>query len=425
MISITSNALSIITKNTIITLIATGFMLGAWPALASHSNSSDTSNNNDSSGKSTASTYTGEVSGWLPWWTDSAGIKSATKNIKKIDTIYPFSFEVNASGEIIDKAGMGDKEWRDFIKLAKKNKVEVIPSIAWFDGDQIGMTLSDEDTRKDHIDEIVRIVKKGKYDGINIDYEGKNAENINDFSTFLKELKKKLKGKLLTCAIEARTPAVDLYKVVPNPLTYANDYKAIGQYCDRIELMTYDQQHADLTLNVKRAALPYAPLADNEWVEKVIKLAVADLPKDKVLVGVATYGRAWDITVAPGDYQDYTRVASLNHPRIKELSDNIYKTPIGYSTGGEAVMSYFPEDSVYKVLGSLPVPEGTPKGYENTARALMFANMAQTSVKVRFITYNDAVSAQDKLNLAMKYGVRGVTFFKIDGEEDQNIWKLF
>ncbi|MES2966761.1 MAG: hypothetical protein V4668_03165, partial [Patescibacteria group bacterium] len=103
----------------------------------------------------------------------------------------------------------------------------------------------------------------------------------------------------------------------------------------------------------------------------------------------------------------------------------IYKTPIGYSVGGEAVMSYFPEDSIYKVLNSLPVPAGTAKGYENIARAQLFATMAKTPVSVRFINYNDAVSAQDKLNLAKKYDVRGVTFFKIDGEEDPNIWKLF
>jgi len=373
-----------------------------------------------------SSRYTGEIAGWIPWWSDTEGLKSATKNIKKLDTVYPFAYEVGGiDATITDKADLSSSEWRSFLRLAKKNHVEVIPSIAWFDGVQIDYVLSDPTRRAAHIKTIVDLVNKGGFDGINIDYEQKDPKTINNFSLFLKELNAKLGKKLLTCAIEARTPAKDLYRIIPNPLLYANDYQAIGQYCDRVELMTYDQQLADLSLNAANNAWPYAPVADNRWVEKVVALAVEDIPADKVLLGIATYGRAWDVSVTANGFKDPVQVAALNVPRIEELAKTIYKTPIGHSAGGEGVFTYFPDDSPFKILNVLSTPEKTPVGYESAAKAALFAKMTNMTVKVRLITYGDAASAADKMKIADKYDLRGVTFFKIDGSEDQNIWKLF
>ncbi len=372
-----------------------------------------------------AASYDGEVGGWIPWWSDTSGIKSATKNIKKLDTVYPFVYEVDAAGSVIDKANLSERQWQNFFKIARRNGVEVIPTVAWFDGDQIHPVLSNKQLRDEQIASIVRIVEQGKFDGINIDYEDKNSETKDYFSTFLKDLKAALDGKLLTCAIEARTPAKDLYVTVPDTINYANDYKEIAKHCDRIELMTYDQQRADLTLNKKRTGYPYAPVADKEWVEKVIKLALEDFPEDKVLVGVATYGRAWDVTVAPDWFSGYARVATLNPPRIMELSKKIYRTPIGRSAGGEAIMSYFPEDTTWEKLNKQKLPKGTPKGMEAAAKALAYANKTGETVSVRFITYSDAKAVAEKLELTNKYKLRGTVMFKIDGEEDQAIWKLF
>jgi spore germination protein YaaH len=362
----------------------------------------------------------------VPWFGTEAGPKSAIENIEKLDVIYLFAYEVQPDGSIVNRANFEQKDWKKLIETARDNDVKVIPTIAWFDGEQIDQILSNKSDRRKHIKAIVDMVEADDFDGVNIDYEGKKKETKNDFSAFLKEINKKLKTKSLTCALEARTPADSLYTTVPAKIEYSNDYKVINKECDWVEIMAYDQQRADLKLNNERKGVPYMPVADKDWVEKVIKMAVTDIDKNKILLGVPTYGRAWDVAVAPEWYRDYTKVASLNQPRILELS-KIYKSKIGRTAGGEATISYFPKDYVLgkKIQKAVKkAPKGTPKGFEPVARALKYATDKNQEVSVRFVTWSDAKAIEDKFDLVEKYGLRGTAIFKVDGEEDPKIWDL-
>jgi spore germination protein YaaH len=366
-----------------------------------------------------------EVGGWVPYWTSESGVESVIDNMGDIDILYPFVYEIEGGGDIVAKGDLNRGVWEDLLDKADDERVEVIPTIAWFDGEAIHAVLSDRRARKSLIKDIEDLVDDNNFDGINIDFENKWSETIDDYSRFLKDLNRALGRNTLTCTVEARMRPEHRWRDVPNKIQYANDYKAINEHCDIVELMTYDQQRADLYFNDKRKGLPYNPVADIDWVEHVLEFALEDIDADKILLGVPTYGRAYDVTVAPDWYRDYKAVASVDHSRAVVLANDIYNVPIGRTAGGEAVITYFPEDSIWKIFNQLPTPAGTPKGYEAAAKALLVATIADIEIPVRMLTWGDAVAAEDKIDLAKEYDLKGTVFFKFDGEEDSDIWDLF
>ncbi len=368
-----------------------------------------------------ASTHDIAVGGWIPYWRDSEGIKNAQKHLSKLDVVYPFAYTVTAGGVIKDQAGLHTSEWKRFIKNAQKKHVEIIPTIMWSDGQSIHTVLSDASLRANHIKGIVDMVEKGKYDGVDIDYESKKSETINHFSLFLKELKYALKNKVLVCTIEARTPPDSLYRDVPAVINYANDYTEIAKHCDRVQIMAYDQQRADIKLNSARIGEPYMPVADVDWVRKVIQLALKDIPKEKLVLGIPSYGHHYTVTVAPDWFKDYTRIGALNIPDMLDVAKEYKVTPTR-NKAGEMSFSYIPKSSDLVLSKNLKIPKDTKKGNIVAARALAHANKTGETVQFRIGWYSDARAMKDKIDLAKEFELYGVSFFKIDGEEDQKVW---
>ncbi len=369
-----------------------------------------------------------KVAGWIPYWAVKDGTKSALTNLSKLDEIYPFVFSVKEDGTLKDLGGLDGADWQKLFKAAHAKHVAVIPTITSGSGAAIHTILSDTDLRNTHVAEIAKMVKDGDFDGVDIDYENRTKDTMVYFSLFLAELKQKIgQDKKLVCTLEPRTPPDSLWKVVPNPLPYSNDYGVLKNLCDVVQIMAYDQQRADLKLNDSKSGEPYYPNADIDWVEKVVALTATTMPKEKIMLGIPTYGRHTILTVSPNWFQDYSNIGAVNTADALAIAKKFKGKP-SKNKAGEQSFTYIPKEmskKVAKAITSMKVPSGTTPGMKVAAQALAYANKTGESVLVNMVWWSDASAVADKIALAKKYNLRGVALFKVDGLEDKKIWKLY
>ncbi len=372
-----------------------------------------------------------EFSGWLPYWRVASSTKDVLPHLDQLTEVNPFGYTVKKDGTLNDALKVGSPEWQNLFKEAKTKKVRIVPTVMWSDTESIHTILSNKKLRKKHIASIVEMVTTNNFDGVDIDYEGKRAEDRDNYSAFLKELSaafaKDKANKWLMCTIEARTPPVDLYKTIPADLEYANDFKEINKYCDRVRLMTYDQQRADLTLNKASTGL-YAPVADTAWVRKVVTLAAKDIDKSKLVLGVATYGYIYQVMpYDDGSGYSYTVLEAFN-PKYGTDTAKEYGITPARNSAGEMSFTYVPKSTPRTLPNNAELQAKAPKGTISALRtalgATALAKEKGTQSPFSMLVWSDAKAIEDKVKLARELGIRGVAVFKFDGGEDPGMWKV-
>lgn len=312
-----------------------------------------------------------EISGWIPSWQSASGTAEALVHLQTFTEINPFGYGVLGDGTLVDLMGIDAEPWASFIKTAQANKVRVVPTVTWSDGAAIDRVLESPALRAAHISAIVNTVYKNGFDGIDIDYESREAATDKSFAIFLRDLYKAMGNKWVECDIEPE---------------YGADYIPYSKYCDRVKLMAYDEHVIDHTLSTITSS-PYAPVADQKWVEASILSAEKIIPKNKLVIGIATYGYEYQVSQLSSGY-DYRLVKAFNPGLATALAVQLHITPT-----------------------------------RNSAGELSFAYLPQVT-SLHLLWWSDASAIKDKVDLAKRLGIRGVAIFKIDGGADPNIWNV-
>ncbi len=373
---------------------------------------------------SAATSRSFEVSGWIPYWRTATGTVDALNHLSVLSEIDPFVYTLKSDGTLYDNAHLDQDPWQNLITTAQANHVRVVPSVMTSNGDLLHTLLSNTKSRQALATRIAALVKERNFDGIDIDFEGKHAEDKRFYSLFLQGLYQRMGKKMVMCTIESRTPTDSRYygvDVPPDAEIYANDFKQINKYCDRVRIMAYDQQGVDQKLLATAASSSqiYAPVADVAWVEKVMNLVAKDVKKSKLMIGVPTYGYEYDVTAYANNEYIYKILWTFNPGYATQIATQYNVTPMRNSAG-EMYLTYTP------TMGTSSPPVGNVSQDALLAASAISqtATVNNTHGTFRLLDWSDAGSIQDKVNLAKRLKLRGVSLFKIDGGEDPNIWNV-
>jgi len=364
-----------------------------------------------------------EASGWIPYWRTASGTADVLPHLDQLTSVMPFAYSVKSDGTLSDTAKLTEEPWVSFIAEAKRKKVRVIPTVMWGNGDHIHAILSDTKKRIALEDEIAKLVRDNGFDGIDIDFEAKRHETITYYSTFLKGLYQRMGNKWVYCTIEARLPLENRYSpgaTIPADATdYANDYAELNKYCDRVELMAYDQGTIDLRLNAARRA-PYAPVADPGWVETMVTLAAQNISRNKLVIGIPTYGYEYTVTPQPDGKYKYKVLWPFNYRYATDIAQKLGITP-ERNSANEIGFAYDPAR-----LAAIAPTGGdstqTMQTIQTNSTVQNLGSQVNTGAPFNYLSWSDSTAIADKVELARRLGVRGVAVFKFDGGEDQAMW---
>ena len=335
------------------------------------------------------------VDGWAPYWALEASSEEISRRAGSMREVSPFWFKVTGVTQIETDRNASIELAEKFLKNTRG--ALVVPSIV--DGlaaGQMAAILANETTRQRHIEAIVKFVRDGDYDGIDLNYEqfafadGRDTWEATrpNWVTFVTELSKELRD-------DNRTLTVSIPVVYDDGRTsesgyWVYDYGAIVKHVDHIRMMAYDYSVADP-----------GPIAPLDYVQRAIDGAIEATGKpQKLVLGIPAYGRNWVVSstgVCPNPDEDNNITVpgktSVTARSVDDLIERRNATPIYNSTTGEWWFEY-----------KLEISDGIT-----------------TCVQTRQVHYVDANGVRARMDLAIEARLGGVALWAL-GFDDDEIW---
>lgn len=169
------------------------------------------------------------------------------------------------------------------------------------------------------------------FDGINVDFESVDNADAQRLTAFVKRLTAYARTMGLTMSIDV---------MVPTNWSKCYERKALSQIVDYVAVMTYDEHWRTSPKAGSTASLP--------WVQRGLLNTQAQVPANKLLLGIPFYTREWEETRGAGgkvSVKSKTMAMASADARIQETGAT--KTWLGGT--GQNYFQYVSGDKTYKV----------------------------------------------------------------------------
>lgn len=197
--------------------------------------------------------------------------------------VSPFSHRALPDGSI---ASPDDSEVRALAELSGAAPLLVLtnsrPNGA-FDTAAAAALLERPEAQERLLDAVARLRAERGYRGLSVDFERLRPEDRGRFAEFLRRAAERehAANGLLVTAVAPK------YHAGQSGIWHAgHDYSLIGEVSDRVVLMAYEWGHH---------GTPPAPVAPLEQVREVLRYAISEIPREKLLLGVPLYGYDWTL----------------------------------------------------------------------------------------------------------------------------------
>lgn len=356
------------TKLKMTTLLILALIIAAAPGLVSYSGRTQHS---ETKRFNMSYIYFGNTSVYTSYVDDTKGA---------LDHIAPSYFDLNRDGTL-KLTGAVDQ---GFIDAMHARGIKVTPFLSNHWDKETGVNaLNNADVLSS---QIAKAISQYDLDGVNVDIENMSENERDKYTEFVR----KLRSKLPTVKTVSVAVAANPYKISKG-WHASYDLAALQQYSDYIMLMAYDQ-HYQGYVNATGGA---GPVAGYGFVEQSIKEALKEVPAEKLVLGIAFYGRFWK---QGADYGGYGVSNNTVESLVKEFGgkvifDETYKSP-------RAVITIGANDRKPVIFGQ-KLEEGT---YD--------------------FWYENEASIKRKLELVAKYDLLGTGSWSL-GQEAKSTWDYY